>query len=134
MNEMTPPSSAESLVFDPLSPAFIADPYPFYRRLREAAPVFKAAQGFWLLSRYDDVAFSLRDRRFGKDFAGNMTRRYGKDRMSEPVIANLAHTMLVLDPPDHTRLRSLVTLLAQPRRSNRGRGSCTGPESHSLDR
>jgi cytochrome P450 len=35
--------------------------------------VFKAAQGFWLLSRYEDVAFSLRDRRFGKDFAGNIT-------------------------------------------------------------
>jgi len=116
MNEMTPPSSAESLVFDPLSPTFIADPYPFYRRLREAAPVFKAAQGFWLLSRYDDVAFSLRDRRFGKDFAGNMTRRYAKDRMSEPVIANLAHTMLVLDPPDHTRLRSLVTKAFTARR------------------
>ena len=75
MNEMTPPSSAGSLVFDPLSPSFLADPYPFYRQLREHAPVYRTAQGFWLLSRYEDVAFALRDRRFGKDFAGNMTRR-----------------------------------------------------------
>jgi cytochrome P450 len=116
MNEMTPPSPDGSLVFDPLSPAFIADPYPFYRRLREEAPVFKTQHGFWLLSRYEDVALSLRDRRFGKDFAGNITRRYGGDRMSEPVIANLARTMLVLDPPDHTRLRSLVTKAFTARR------------------
>ena len=105
------------LEFDPLDPAFIADPYPFYRRLREEAPVFKTPQGFWLLTRYEDVAFALRDRRFGKDFAGNITRRYGDaDGMNEPVIANLARTMLVLDPPDHTRLRGLVTKAFTARR------------------
>jgi len=53
---------------------------------------------------------------FGKDFAGNIHRRYGTDRMHEPVIANLAKTMLVLDPPDHTRLRSLVTKAFTARR------------------
>src|SRR5262249_17258712 len=57
MNDMPPPQGDGALTFDPLDPAFIADPYPFYRRLREAAPVFKTAQGFWLLTRYDDVAF-----------------------------------------------------------------------------
>ena len=114
---MTPPARGNGpLTFDPLDPAFIADPYPFYHRLREAAPVFKTEQGFWLLTRYDDVAFSLRDKRFGKDFAGNIHRRYGVDRMNEPVIANLAKTMLVLDPPDHTRLRSLVTKAFTARR------------------
>ncbi len=117
MNEMTPPALADTpLTFDPLDPAFIADPYPFYHRLREEAPVFKTQQGFWLLTRYEDVALSLRDKRFGKDFAGNIHRRYGVDRMNEPVIANLAKTMLVLDPPDHTRLRSLVTKAFTARR------------------
>jgi cytochrome P450 len=117
MNEMTPPSLSDGpLVFNPLSPAFIADPYPFYRRLREQAPVYKTAQGFWLLSRYEDVAFALRDRRFGKDFAANMVRRYGEDRLHEPVMANLAKTMLVQDPPDHTRLRGLVTKAFTARR------------------
>jgi cytochrome P450 len=117
MNDMTPPALADRpLAFDPLDPAFIADPYPLYRRLREEAPVFKTQQGFWLLTRYDDVALSLRDKRFGKDFAGNIQRRYGTDRMNEPVIANLAKTMLVLDPPDHTRLRSLVTKAFTARR------------------
>jgi cytochrome P450 len=117
MNDMTPPARGNGpLTFDPLDPTFIADPYPFYHRLREAAPVFKTEQGFWLLTRYDDVAFSLRDKRFGKDFSGNIHRRYGVDRMNEPVIANLAKTMLVLDPPDHTRLRSLVTKAFTARR------------------
>ena len=53
MTEMTPPSLADGpLVFDPLSPAFIADPYRFYRRLRAEAPVFRTPQGLWLLSSY----------------------------------------------------------------------------------
>ena len=63
------------------------------------------------------MAFALRDKRFGKDFVGNMKRRYGgADRMNEPAIASLARTMLVLDPPDHTRLRGLVTKAFTARR------------------
>jgi cytochrome P450 len=117
MNDMTPPVLDRTPpAFDPLDPAFIADPYPFYRALRETAPVFKTPQGFWLLTRYEDMAFALRDRRFGKDFAGNMIRRYGTDRMEEPAIASLANTMLVQDPPDHTRLRGLVTKAFTARR------------------
>ena len=113
---MSRPATGTRLVFDPLDPGFLADPYPFYRRLREQAPVFKAEQGFWLLTRYEDVAFSLRDKRFGKDFAGTIRRRYGEDRLREPTIANLSRTMLVLDPPDHTRLRGLVTKAFTARR------------------
>lgn len=117
MNDMSRSGVGEApLVFDPLDAAFIADPYSFYRRLRERAPVFKAAQGFWLLTRYEDVATSLRDKRFGKDFAANIRRRYGADRMTEPAIANLSRTMLVVDPPDHTRLRGLVTKAFTARR------------------
>ncbi len=116
MNVMTSPGVERAPVFDPLDPAFIADPYPFYRELREKAPVFKTPMGFWLVSRYEDVALVLRDKRFGKDFEGNMVRRYGSSRMEEPAIASLARTMLVLDPPDHTRLRGLVTKAFTARR------------------
>lgn len=117
MDTLVPPAaSAKDLAFNPLDPAFIADPYPFYRRLRETAPVLKTPQGFWLITRYDDVGFVLRDKRFGKDFVGNMLRRYGANRMDEPAVASLAKTMLVQDPPDHTRLRGLVTKAFTARR------------------
>ncbi|UYN93090.1 MAG: cytochrome P450 [Enhydrobacter sp.] len=117
MNDMTPPlPDGGPLAFNPLDPDFIADPYPFYHRLRETAPVYRTPMGFWLLTRYEDVAFALRDKRFGKDFAGNLERRYGRNVMDEPAVANLARTMLVLDPPDHTRLRGLVTKAFTARR------------------
>ena len=117
MTDMTPSTLEKApLVFDPLDPAFIADPYPFYHRLRETAPVFKTPMGFWLLSRYEDVAFAVRDKHFGKDFVGNIERRYGAERLKEPAVASLGRTMLVLDPPDHTRLRGLVTKAFTARR------------------
>ncbi len=117
MNEMTPPAAAGAPpAFNPLDPAFIADPYPFYHRLREATPVFKTPMGFWLLTRYEDVAFSLRDKRFGKDFSGSIQRRYGRNVLDEPAVASLSRTMLVLDPPDHTRLRGLVNKAFTARR------------------
>jgi cytochrome P450 len=118
MNDSSPPAADRApLAFNPLDPAFIADPYPYYRRLRETAPVFKTPQGFWLATGYEDVALILRDKRFGKDFVGNMRRRYGeKAGLDEPALANLARTMLVLDPPDHTRLRGLVNKAFTARR------------------
>lgn len=114
--ETSPTVDRAPPAFNPLDPAFIADPYPFYHRLRETAPVHRTPMGFWLLTRYEDVALSLKDRRFGKDFAGSIKRRYGADRMGEPAIANLSRTMLVLDPPDHTRLRGLVNKAFTARR------------------
>ena len=114
---MTPPALDRTPpVFNPLDPAFIADPYPFYHQLRQSAPVFKTPMGFWLMTRYEDISLALRDRRFGKDFVGNMIRRYGENRMNEPAVASLGNTMLVLDPPDHTRLRGLVTKAFTARR------------------
>jgi hypothetical protein len=136
MNDMTPPAlDGAPLEFNPLDPAFIADPYPFYRRLRETAPVFKTPQGLWLITRHDDVAFALRDKRFGKDFVGNLERRYGDlARMNEPAIANLGRTMLVLDPPDHTRLRGLVTKAFTARRVADMRPRIRGLVDAQLDR
>ncbi len=135
MNDMTPPAAQpDALKFNPLDPDFIADPYPYYHRLREAAPVHKTPQGFWLITRYDDVALALRDRRFGKDFVGNMTRRYGENRLHEPAVASLSRTMLVLDPPDHTRLRGLVNQAFTARRVSDMRGRIRQLVDEQIDR
>ena len=103
-------------LFNPWSPDFIADPYPFYRRLREADPMHVSPLGFRVASRHADVAAILRDKRFGKDFIGRMTRRSGPEILNEPVYRSMSHWMLQLDPPDHGRLRSLVVRAFTARR------------------
>ena len=95
-------------LFNPWTPEFIADPYPFYHRLRTADPVHATSLGFYVVSRHADVTTVLRDKRFGKDFVGRMMRRHGPQILDEPVYRSMRHWMLQLDPPDHGRLRSLV--------------------------
>src|SRR5204862_426266 len=103
-------------VFNPLSPEFIRDPYPHYHRLRTADPMHRSPLGFFVASRHDDVSSILRDKRFGKDFVGRMTRRQGKEILEEPVYRSMRHWMLQQDPPDHTRLRGLVVKAFTARR------------------
>jgi cytochrome P450 len=115
MNEpLQPPKGAP--LFNPWSPDFIADPYPHYHRLREADPMHLVPLGFRVASRHADVAAILRDKRFGKDFIGRMTKRSGPQILEEPVYRSMSHWMLQLDPPDHGRLRSLVVRAFNARR------------------
>lgn len=62
---------------DITSPAHKADPFPFYSRLRDAAPVYRVTlpggQPAWLVARYDDVAMVLKDERFAKDKLNALT-------------------------------------------------------------
>jgi hypothetical protein len=115
VNETLQAPAAEPL-FNPLSPAVIADPYPHYHRLRAKDPVHRSPLGFYVLSRHGDVAQALRDKRLGKDFVGRMTRRFGPEVMQEPVYRSMSHWMLQQDPPDHTRLRGLVVKAFTARR------------------
>jgi pimeloyl-[acyl-carrier protein] synthase len=104
-------STAEP-IFDPRLPEFHADPYPFYHALREKDPVHQSPMGFWVLTRYDDVVTSLRDPRYGRDgFAPLIEATYGP----ETAEGNLPRSMLMRDPPDHTRLRALVNKAFTPR-------------------
>ena len=90
-----------------MSPDVIRDPYPYFHRLREIDPVHRSPLGLTVASRHADIAFILRDKRFGKDFTGRMTRRFGEKVMDEPVYRSMRHWMLQQDPPNHTRLRGL---------------------------
>jgi hypothetical protein len=104
-------------LFNPLAPEFIANPYPYYQRLRETAPMHLTPLGFYVASRHADIATVLRDKRFGKDFAGRMSRRHGPEILEEPVYRSMRHWMLQHDPPDHTRLRGLVVRAFTARRA-----------------
>jgi cytochrome P450 len=108
LNQTQPIAAQADLLFDPLSPEFIRNPYPIYRRLQDSDPMHRSPLGFYVASRHADVSFVLRDKRFGKDYAGRMTRRFGAQVLDEPVYRTMRNWMLQMDPPDHTRLRGLV--------------------------
>jgi cytochrome P450 len=84
-------------LFNPLAPEFIANPYPHYQRLRETDPMHLTPLGFYVASRHADIATVLRDKRFGKDFAGRMSRRHGPEILEEPVYRSMRHWMLQQD-------------------------------------
>ena len=122
---------AETDLFNPLSPAFHADPYPFYRRLRETDPVHLSALGLWILTRYQDCVMSLRDPRFGRDgFEAILSAQYGE----ESETGRLPRSMLFRDPPDHTRLRALVNRAFTPRVIEGMRGQIQGVVNRLLER
>jgi len=97
--------------FNPMDPEFLADPYPTYRRLRTEDPVHHSPLDFWVLTRYEDVVAVLRDPRFIKEpLAAFVAARFGA-----AVPPGVGLSMLDRDPPDHTRLRSLVSKAFTPR-------------------
>ncbi len=58
-----------AVIYNPLDPEVHADPYPHYRQLREEDPVHRSPLGFWVVSRYSDVASLVRDPRLGHELA-----------------------------------------------------------------
>ena len=103
---------SSDVLFDPFLPDFNANPFPYYHRLRETDPVHRSSLGFWVLTRYEDCVMVLRDQRFGRaGFEGFLEAMYG----SNPAQERLPRSMLFQDPPDHTRLRALVSRAFTPR-------------------
>lgn len=103
---------ASEILFDPSLPAFRADPYPFYRRLREVDPVHESPLGFWVLTRLTDCMMALRDPRFDHAaMVATLDAVYGGPK--EPNF--IPRAMVFEDPPNHTRLRSLVNHAFTPR-------------------
>ncbi|AQA13091.1 cytochrome P450 [Streptomyces malaysiensis] len=113
-------SSAEAPVFDPWRPSFVADPYPAYAELREGgrAHWFEPSRQ-WLIPRHADVSALLRDRRLGRTYLHRFSHeefgRTAPPPEHEPFHTLNDHGMLDLEPPDHTRLRRLVSKAFTPR-------------------
>jgi cytochrome P450 len=104
----------EGARYELLDPSVLQDPYPLYRQMRDEAPVYRDRRFMgWILTRYDDVLAVLRDPRVSSQ----------RPLATEPVGRSLASIatevreirqfqgrwMMHLDPPEHTRLRTLVS-------------------------
>jgi cytochrome P450 len=106
-------------LFDPFAPGFTDDPYPHYATVREQAPVYQHPLGFWLLTSYEDVSWLLRAPGLSAEddnVAADSVLRQMREEMygnGAPRASELS--MLDRDPPDHTRLRKLVSKAFTPR-------------------
>ncbi|MER8768862.1 cytochrome P450 [Mesorhizobium sp. M0092] len=117
MTELKPPYLAfdpatRRLRLDPHEPAFFQDPYEAYAYLHGASSaIFWEEFGFWCFGGFDDVNRLLRDRRFGRQNPAGIpdSRGIGQDRTHLSAFDGIeANSMLELEPPVHTRLRTLV--------------------------
>ena len=112
---MTPLSA-----FQPTSLDFIAHPYPVYATLRDLGPIhYHPDSNLWLVPRHADVSSLLRDRRFGRTYLHLATHAEMGRPDEPPEHAPFWHVirngMLDREPPDHTRLRNLVSKAFTPR-------------------
>ena len=125
MTEMTPETETSQEMgmppmppglFNPLTPGFDESPYEHYREMRDIHPVQEHPMGVWFVSRYADVDSLLRDPRLSASEdnigAGPMREQYEQFMVDAPI---KLVSMIDSDPPDHTRLRSLVGKVFSPR-------------------
>src|SRR6516162_808983 len=105
-------------LFDPFAPGFTDDPYPQYAVMRAQAPVYQHPFGFWLLTGYEGVSWLLRaglsveDENLASD---SLLRQMREATFGDVAPREHAVSMLDRDPPDHTRLRRLVSKAFTPR-------------------
>ncbi len=106
--------------FNPFTPGALADPYPMYRELLAHNPVsWNSVMETWIFTRHEDVDAILNhpamsaDRRSGSNRFAEMQRKQIEEQPESPF--NRAPTMLTTDPPEHTRLRGLVSKAFTPR-------------------
>ncbi len=130
MSQTIPPP-----VFDPFAPGFTDDPYPQYAALRSGAPAGRHPLGFFLLTRYEDVSGLLRASMSVED--RNITDRQlielREQLYGEEAVRPRGISMLDRDPPDHTRLRRLVSKAFTPRAVEALRPRITGLVDEMLD-
>jgi cytochrome P450 len=114
------PQSRESVVLQGLgalaTEAGQADPYPHYARLREIGPAVPGPDGSVVVTAYRPAAALLRDHRLTKNAAGLLTRSGYPDWEQRPSLSTVFGSLLMLNPPAHTRIRRLVGGSFTPRR------------------
>lgn len=104
--------TVSEIVLDPYDYDFHEDPYPYYKRLRDEAPLYRNDElGFWALSRHRDVLQGFRN-------STTLSNKFGVslDPASRGPHASKTMSFLAMDDPDHLRLRTLVSKGFTPRR------------------
>jgi cytochrome P450 len=118
--------AGSQLAIDLNDPAYLADPYPTYAALRAEAPVQWAEGLGWLVLRHDDISALLHDPRMASGpLNDSLYTALSEESLAEvePFRTAMRHNMLLQDPPDHTRLRRLVSQAFTPRQIELLRGS-----------
>lgn len=121
--------NAVELIFDPYDYDFHEDPYPYYKRLRDEAPIYHNEElKFWALSRHSDVLQGFRN-------SVTLSNKHGVslDPISRNDEAHRVMSFLALDDPGHLRLRTLVSKGFTPRRIRELEGRVTEIAHQHLD-
>ena len=105
-------TAAAAVEYDPYAYEIHEDPYPTYARMRDEAPVYRNDErNFWALSRYDDVMAGFRDSERFSNAQG-----VSIDPAASGPNAHRTMSFLAMDPPEHGRMRGLVSRGFTPRR------------------
>jgi cytochrome P450 len=105
-------TAAADFEFDPFSDEYFNDPTEVYRRLRDEAPVYYSERyGFYALSRFADVVAAHRDWHAFSSAHGVDLSTLSKD----PAMIRSFRSIIMMDPPEHDRLRALVSRVFTPR-------------------
>ena len=128
MTAITDTEADNALIRLLLMPDDRRDPYPSYRDLQARAPVLRSGLGFIVLTRYDDCLATLRNPRLGRGAKGRATGELPQvavlgttldEETRRQFFTRAGSSMLFADPPDHTRLRGLVSRAFTPQRVER---------------
>jgi cytochrome P450 len=111
---MTATAAAEGIVQRLLTPPYPHDPYPLYHELRERAPVFPSDAGMWVFTSWESCSAAFRSPAFGQGEAAELVRSDPRHEWST-VLQSLGQMMVFMDPPDHTRLRRIVSRAFTPK-------------------
>ncbi len=102
-----------SLTFEPTDLAHLADPYPALAELRRVGPIVRLQSGFWAVTGYEAAMDVFRQRACA---SGPIAQRYVVGLPPGAARDEMSHRINFLDPPDHTRVRGLVSKAFTPRR------------------
>ncbi|WP_192456952.1 cytochrome P450 [Musicola keenii] len=91
-----------------MNPQYSDNPFLLYRKLHAQGPLIQAGEHVMISGSHAIVEALLNDRRAGKNYMESVRLRFGDDVAERPVFKGIGKMFLVMNPPEHTRLRGLI--------------------------